>query len=32
MPLKPNGSKQVVDSYLSPDQMRDPIYKWRRTK
>jgi type II secretory pathway component GspD/PulD (secretin) len=31
-PMKPNGSKQVVDSYLSPDQMRDPIYKWRRTK
>ena len=32
MPLRPNGSKHVVDSYISPDQMRDPIYKWRRTK
>jgi len=31
-PAKVDGTRAIVNSYIHPDEQRDPFYKWRRTK
>lgn len=31
-PLVPDATRATVRSYIHPEEMRDPIYKWRRSK
>ena len=31
-PWKVNSTRALVRSYVHPEDMRDPIYKWRRSK
>ncbi|MCH7958825.1 MAG: hypothetical protein IID08_01765 [Candidatus Hydrogenedentes bacterium] len=31
-PLVPDATRETVRSYIHPEEMRDPFYKWRRSK